>query len=153
MRREEGISHPVWLTGVRLALFVVLPLVYFSFFLDADWLAIALVLLICLLVFNFTGRVRMRRSNRSLGFVWTLPWERTPNQNLLNWASTLIITPAIMLFPLTMLFFYDPLWPFRDSESLILFLVFYAGPWSFVAFIVYRHFKIGPETSNEIEKQ
>ena len=144
MRREESIPHPFWLIGLRLAVFVVLPVAYFWLVLRAGWLTSLLILLLGWLVFDVSGRIRIRRSDQSLGFAWTLPWQRTRRQNLLNGAVALITTPAMMLFPLTMGFFVDPLWPFEDRDSLTLFLMFYAAPWSLGAFLLHRYFKEGP---------
>lgn len=147
MRREEGIPHPIWVIGLRLASFVVLPIAYFSLVIGAGWLSGLLVLPLGWLVFDVSGRVRIRRSDQSFGFAWTPPWQRTRRQNLLNWAVALITTPAIMLFPLTIGFFVDPLWPFEDRDSLMLFLMFYAGPWALGAVLLYRYFKAEPTAS------
>ena len=153
MRREESIPHSIWLLGLRLAVFVVLPVAYFLLVLEAGWLAGLLVLLFGWLVFDISGRIRIRRSDQSLGFAWTLPWQRTRRQNLLNGAVALITTPAIMLFPLTLYFFVDPLWPFEDRDSLTLFLMFYAAPWSLGAFLLYRYFTTELITSPTNEQQ
>lgn len=45
-----------------------------------------------------------------------------------------------MLFPLTIGFFMDPLWALQDQDSLTVFLMFYAAPWSLGAFLLYRYF-------------
>ena len=146
MRQEESIRHPMWLIGLRLALFIVLPVAFFSAVLKAGWLTSILILLLGWIVFDLSGRIRIRRSDRSLGFAWTLPWQRTRRQNLLNWAVALITTPAIMLFPLTLGFFVDPLWAFRDRDTFTFFLMFYAAPWSLGAFLLYRYFTAGPSS-------
>jgi hypothetical protein len=153
MRREESIPHPIWLTGLRLAAFVVLPLACFALFLEGGWLSSLLALALGWLVFDISGLIRLRRSNRSLGFAWTLPWQRTRRQHLLNWAFGLIATPAIMLFPLTLSFFWDPLWPFANRDSLQLFLLFYAAPWSLGALLLYRYFQSAPATSSTREQE
>ena len=153
MRREEGIRHPIWLIGLRLAVFVVLPVAYFSLVLGAGWITSLLILTLGWLVFDISGRIRIRRSDQSLGFAWTLPWQRTRRQNLFNWAMALITTPAIMLFPLTMGFFVDPLWPFEDLDSLTLFLLFYAAPWSLGAFLLYRYSKAEPTAAPRGEQE
>jgi hypothetical protein len=96
------------------------------------------------MVFDISGRIRIRRSDQTLGFAWTMPWQRTRRQHFFNWAVALITTPAIMLFPLTLGFFVDPLWPFENRDSLTLFLMFYAAPWSLGAFLLYRYFVTEP---------
>jgi len=147
MRREESFPHPIWLIGLRLAVFVVLPVAYFSLVLGAGWLRGLLILLLGWLAFDVSGRIRVRRADQSLGFAWTLPWQRTRRQNLLNGAVALISTPAIMLFPVTIGFLVDPLWPFEDRDNLMLFLMFYAAPWSLGAFLLYQYFKTEPTAS------
>ena len=153
MRLEESIPHSIWLLGLRLAVFVFLPVAYFSLILGAGWLTSLLVLLFGWMAFDISGRIRIRRSDQSLGFAWTVPWQRTRRQNLLNGAVALITTPAIMLFPITLGFFVDPLWPFEDRDSLTLFLIFYAAPWSLGAFLLYRYFTIEPITSPTSEQE
>jgi hypothetical protein len=144
MRREESIPHPIWLIGIRLALFVVLPVAYYSIVLGADWLTCLLVLLLGWMIFDVSGRIRIRRSDQSLGFAWTLPWKRTRRQHLLNGAVALITTPLIILFPVTIGFFVDPQWPFENGDNMTLFLMFYAAPWSLGAFLLYLYFKEEP---------
>ena len=149
MRREESLPHPIWLIWLRLAVFIALPVAYSSIVLEGGWLTGLLTLTLGCLVFDLSGRIRIRRSDKSLGFAWTLPWQRTRRQNLLSWAVALITTPAIMLFPLTIGFFVDPLWPFENRDSLTLFLMFYAAPWSVGGFLLYRYFKTEPTDEQE----
>lgn len=140
MRREESLRQPIWLIGLRLVALIILPVAYFWLVLSAGWLASILILLLGWMVFDISGRIRVRCSDRSLGFAWTPPWQRTQRQNLLNGAVALITAPAITLLPLTILFFVDPLWAFEDRDSFTLFLMFYAAPWSLGAYLLYRYF-------------
>ncbi len=50
--------------------------------------------------------------------------------------------PAIMLPPLAIGFFTDPLWMFEDLASFQLFGMFFGLPWLLAGFLVFRSFRV-----------
>ena len=62
---------------------------------------------------------------------------------MVNLAVALVMTPALLLFPITIQFFLRPLWMCENWDSLALFLTFYGAPWVLAGCLVYAAATVG----------
>lgn len=56
---------------------------------------------------------------------------------MVNLAVALVMTPALLLFPITLQFFLRPLWMCENWNSFALFLTVYGAPWILAGCLFY----------------
>lgn len=79
----------------------------------------------------------MARATRLIRLLWDASGERPQNAWMVRLAVAIALTPMILLFPFTLLFFVQPLWMFKSSEMFGIFALFYAAPWAAAALLCY----------------
>jgi hypothetical protein len=86
----------------------------------------------------------MTRRRRLFRLLWNAAVDRPQNRWMVNLAVGIAVTPAAMLFPLTILFFVDPLWMFDSRQAFALFVGFYVVPWAIAGLLCYLAASHGP---------
>jgi hypothetical protein len=74
---------------------------------------------------------------------WDASGNRPQNKWMVNLAVTIVLTPALLLFPITIQFFVHPLWMCENWDSFALFLAFYGAPWCLAGFLTYAAATVG----------
>ena len=62
---------------------------------------------------------------------------------MVNLAVALVMTPGLLLFPITIQFFLRPLWMWENWDSFAVFLTFYGAPWFLAGRLVYAAATVG----------
>ncbi|WP_294329138.1 hypothetical protein [uncultured Sphingomonas sp.] len=62
---------------------------------------------------------------------------------MINLAVMLVMTPILLIFPITTQFFLRPLWMFDDWDAFALFAMFYGAPWFLAGCLIYAAANVG----------
>lgn len=82
-----------------------------------------------------------KRLLRSLS--WNAARDRPQNKWMVNLAITLVMIPALMLFPVTYQFFVNPLWMWESWDKVAFFCLFYGAPWCLAGILIYAAATVG----------
>ncbi|RYE69874.1 MAG: hypothetical protein EOO81_08225 [Oxalobacteraceae bacterium] len=95
----------------------------------------------------------MSRRRRLLSMLWDASHYRPQNKWMVSLAVGLVMVPATILFPATLMFFVEPLWMFKDWDTFGFFFAFYGVPWVCAGVLVYVAATVGDEVSDVTDRR